>query len=155
MKIRLLAGAAGLVLAGALPAAAQSANSGLLGSAAGLRPALASAGITVNIQDSENLLGALSGGVRHGATMQGVTTGTLEVDTGKAFGLAGGTIHVSGLQIHGRSLSPFYLDDLQAANGNEGDDATRLWELWYDQSFAGGDIKIGQQSIDNEFISSQ
>jgi porin len=155
MKIRLLAGAAGLVLAGALPAAAQSANSGLLGSAAGLRPALASAGITVNIQDSENLLGALSGGVRHGATMQGVTTGTLEVDTGKAFGLAGGTIHVSGLQIHGRSLSPFYLDDLQAANGNEGDDATRLWELWYDQSFAGGDLKIGQQSIDNEFISSQ
>jgi porin len=46
---------------------------------------------------------------------------------------------------------------LQAANGNEGDDATRLWELWVDQAFdfGRGDVKIGQQSIDNEFMVSE
>jgi len=103
------------------------------------------------------LLGNLAGGVKQGATMQGVTTGTLEIDTGKAFGLQGGTFHVSGLQIHGQSLSGPYLDNLQAANGNEAEDTTRLWELWYDQAFLGGkfDIKVGQQSIDNEFMVSQ
>ena len=103
------------------------------------------------------MLGNLAGGVKQGATMQGVTTGTLEIDTGKAFGLQGGTFHVSGLQIHGQSLSGPYLDNLQAANGNEAEDTTRLWELWYDQAFLGGkfDIKVGQQSIDNEFMVSQ
>ena len=89
--------------------------------------------------------------------MQGVTTATLDVDTGKAFGWQGGTFRASALQIHGQSLSPSYLDNLQAANGNEAEDTTRLWELWYDQSFdySRADVKIGEQSIDNEFLVSQ
>ena len=132
-------------------------RSNLLGDMGGLRTALGKYGVTLSITDSENLLGNLAGGVKQGATMQGVTTGTLEIDTGKAFGLRGGTFHVSGLQIHGQPLSGPYLDNLQGANGNEAEDTTRLWELWYDQAFLGGkfDIKIGQQSIDNEFIVSQ
>jgi porin len=68
----------------------------------------------------------------------------------------GGTLHISALQLHGRPLSPPYLANLNAANGNEGENATRLWELWYDQQFLNDkfDIKIGQQSIDNEFMGS-
>ncbi len=140
---------------GAAPALAQ--TTGLLGDPDGARTALGAKGVTLSVTDSENLLGDVSGGVKRGATLQGVTTASVQVDTGKAFHLQGGTFNVSALQIHGRSLSPYYLDDLQAANGNEADDATRLWELWYDQSFDNSmaDIKIGQQSIDNEFLSSQ
>jgi porin len=44
---------------------------------------------------------------------------------------------------------------LQTASGIEADRATRLWELWYDQKFLDEDrldIKIGQQSLDQEFI---
>lgn len=150
---------------GAFPAFAQTASSStttnniwnranLLGSMGGLRTVLGNYGITLGITDSENLLGNTLGGVKQGATMQGVTTGVLDVDTGKAFGLPGGTFHISALQIHGQSLSAPYLDDLQTANGNEAEDTTRLWELWYDQAFLGGkfDIKLGQQSIDNEFM---
>jgi porin len=131
------------------PAAAQTASNGLLGDAGGVRTALGKYGVTLNVTDSENLLGNLSGGVK--------TTFVMEVDTGKAFGLAGGTLHISALDLHGRPISGPYLDDLQAANGNEGEDGARLWELWYDQSSAGGkvDFKIGQQSIDNEFMVSQ
>ena len=148
---------------GTKPALAQSAadtiwqRPELLGDIGGLRTLLGEHGVTLDLNDSENLLGNVSGGVKRGATLQGVTTGTLEVDTGKAFGLQGGTFHISGLQIHGQSLSEPYLDNLQAANGNEAEDGTRLWEMWYDQSFDHGraDIKIGQQSIDNEFIVSQ
>jgi porin len=146
--------AAALTLCAA-PAFAQS--TGLLGDIGGLRTQLGNIGVTLGINESENLLGNVSGGVKQGATLQGVTTATIDVDTGKAFGLEGGTFHVSALQLHGRSLSGPYLDSLQAANGNEGEDGTRLWELWYDQSFdhTRADVKIGQQSIDNEFMVSQ
>jgi porin len=144
-----------IVILGTVPAWAQS--TGLLGDPDGVRTALGAKGFTLTVNDSENLLGDVAGGVKQGATLQGVTTASLQIDTAKAFNLQGGTFNVSALQIHGRSLSPYYLDDLQAANGNEAEDATRLWELWYDQSFdnALADVKIGQQSIDNEFLTSQ
>jgi porin len=162
-RLSALSLAAGLGVLGAAPAWAQSDNGGiwqrsqLLGDIGGLRPALGDHGITLGITDSENLLGNVSGGVKNGATMQGVTTAALDVDTGKAFGLPGGAFHITALQLHGRDLSGPYLDNLQTANGNEGENGTRLWELWYDQSFAKGlfDIKLGQQSIDNEFMGSQ
>ena len=112
--------------------------------------------MTLGIQDAENFLGNVSGGVQQGATLQGLTTATLQIST-EHWGLPGGRFNVSALQIHGQSLSPFYLDDLQTANGDEAADATRLWELWYDQAFDRDafDIKIGQQSIDQEFITSK
>ena len=143
-----------VMLAG--PAFAQDANTGLLGDMGGLRTDLGKYGISFNASDSENLLGNFAGGVKNGATLQGVLTLGLDVDTGKAFGLQGGTLHVTALQLHGRPLTPSYLDNLNAANGNEGENATRLWELWYDQQFLNNkfDVKIGQQSIDNEFIGS-
>ncbi|HVE20954.1 MAG TPA: carbohydrate porin [Acidocella sp.] len=151
---------------GGLPATAQTApqsssaptnlwtRSNLLGDVGGLRTILGNYGITLGLTDSENLLGNLTGGVKQGSTMQGVTTATLDVDLGKAVGLQGGAFHASALQIHGQPLSPAYLDDLQTANGNEAENTTRLWELWYDQQFFKNsfDVKIGQQSIDNEFL---
>jgi porin len=148
---------------GLAPAMAQSDSgsiwqrSNLLGTIGGLRTVLGDYGITLDINDSENLLGNTLGGVKEGATMQGVTTATLQVNTAEAFGLQGGTFNVSMLQIHGQPLTGPYLDSLQAANGNEAEDGTRLWEIWYDQAFdyTRADIKIGQQSIDNEFMVSQ
>lgn len=141
------------------PAAAQSLwqQPTLLGDMGGLRTVLGNYGMTLSLSDSENLLGNYTGGTKKGTTMQGVTTGVLELDTAKAFGWQGGTFHVSGLQIHGRALTPSYLDNLQAANGNEAENTTRLWELWYDQAFDYNlaDLKIGQQSIDNEFMISK
>jgi porin len=140
------------------PARAQTdGNLWTLGNMGGLRTVMGQYGVSLSVDDTESLLANVSGGVQQGATMQGVTTATLQVDTAKAFGLQGGTFNVSALQIHGRSLSPFYLDNLQTANGTEAEDATRLWELWYDQAFDQShvDIKLGQQSIDQEFIVSK
>ena len=62
--------------------------------------------------------------------MQGVTTGTLEMDTGKAFGLARRHVPYQRAANPWPAVTSPYLDNLQAANGNEGEDATRLWELW-------------------------
>ncbi len=65
---------------------------------------------------------------------------------------------MSALQIHGNNLSADSLYSLQTASGIESNRATRLWELWYDQKFGETDrfdIKIGQQSLDQEFMVSQ
>ncbi len=45
---------------------------------------------------------------------------------------------------------------LQTASGIEADPASRLWELWYQQKFRDAlDVKIGQQSLDQEFMVNQ
>ncbi len=131
-------------------------RSSLLGNPLGLRTALGRAGITLGLQETSEVLGNLTGGLRRGADYEGLTELSLGLDTRQAFGWSGGIFNVSALQIHGRNLSVDNLDTLQTASGIEANRATRLWELWYQQSFFGGrvDVKLGQQSIDNEFITS-
>ena len=84
----------------------------------------------------------------------GATLLSVGVDTEQAFGVQGGTFNISGVQLHGGNLSATKLLNLQTVSGITGDPATRLWELWYQQAFLDGnvDVKIGQQSIDQEFI---
>jgi porin len=130
-------------------------RSNLLGDMGGLRPWLGNYGVTFNLQETSEYMGNLSGGTNRGGAYQGLTEFGLVVDTQKAFGLPGGTFNVSGLQIHGTSLTARNLQTLQTASGIEADAATRLWELWYQQSLGNVDVKIGQQSLDQEFMVSQ
>ena len=132
-------------------------RSNLLGDVGGLRTVLGNHGITFGLTETSEVLGNVSGGVRLGFEYEGLTTATLGLDTAKAFGWDGGSFDVSALQIHGRNLSADNLDDLQTASGIEANRAARLWELWYRQQFLDGqaDAKIGQQSIDQEFMTSQ
>jgi porin len=128
----------------------------LLGNLFGLRSAAADYGVTVGLSETSEVLGNVTGGVHQGAGYDGLTLMSVGLDTGKAFGLAGGMLDVSALQIHGRNLSSDNLLDLQTASGIESERSTRLWELWYQQILPGGtaDIKIGQQSLDTEFLGS-
>lgn len=132
-------------------------RSTLFGDIGGLRSALGRHGITLDMQETSEVLGNVRGGIARGATYDGLTQLTLGLDTQKAFGWEGGTFNASALQIHGRNLSQYYLGSLQTASGIEADDTTRLWELWYQQAWFNDrfDIKIGQQSIDQEFMVSQ
>ncbi|WP_179404281.1 carbohydrate porin [Burkholderia guangdongensis] len=129
----------------------------LLGDMGGLRPWLGQYGATLSITETSEYLANLRGGLKTGGTYDGLTTATLTVDTSKALGVPGGTFNVSGLNIHGRNLSQTNLGTLNTASGIEAQDTTRLWELWYQQSFLDKrvDVKIGQQSLDQEFIVSQ
>jgi porin len=128
-----------------------------LGDIGGLRPRLGSVGITLGLAETSEVLGNVTGGIRRGAAYDGLTQMTLGLDTSKASGWDGGTFNISALQIHGRNLSTDNLATLQTASGIEANRATRLWEAWYQQAFAGGayDVKVGQQSIDQEFLISQ
>jgi porin len=133
-------------------------NQYMLGDMWGLRPFLSKYGVSFTLQETSEILGNVSGGTRKGFEYDGLTTATLQMDTERALGWHGGTFNISGLQIHGRNLSADNLGSLQTASGIESDRATRLWELWYQQKFLDEDrmdVKIGQQSLDQEFMVSQ
>jgi porin len=129
----------------------------LLGDMGGLRPWLGKYGVTFQLTETSEYLANLRGGLHTGGTYDGLTTATLQVDTSKALGIPGGLFNISALQIHGSNLSAENLGTLNTASGIEAQDATRLWEMWYQQSFLDKrvDVKIGQQSLDQEFITSQ
>jgi porin len=121
----------------------------------GLRSTLAKYGITFALQETSEYLANVTGGIHRGGDYDGLLTMGLQVDTQRAFGWYGGTFNVSALQYHGRSLSADNLGTLQTASGIEADRATRLWELWYQQKFLDEDrldVKVGQQSLDQEFM---
>jgi len=132
-------------------------RSNLLGDIDGLRPWLVRHGIASCLQETGEVLGNATGGTRQGAAYDGLTAMSIQLDTKTAVGLEGGTFNVSALQIYGRNLSVKNLASLQIASSIEADRATRLWELWYQQAFPDQpwDVRIGQQSLDQEFIVSQ
>ncbi len=129
-------------------------QSTLLGSLGGLRPWLKSHGVTFGLTETDELWDNTTGGIRRGPVYDGLAEASLMVDTAKAFGWQGGTFNASVLQLHGHSITNDHLLALHTATNSEGMPATRLWELWYDQDLPGTnlDIKIGQQSVDQEFI---
>jgi porin len=129
----------------------------LFGDMGGLRPWLGRYGITLGLQETSEYLNNLSGGTQRGGAYDGLTQLVLGVDLEKAVGLTGGSFNVSALQIHGTNLTTRNLQVLETASGIEADATTRLWELWYQQTLLGGkmDVKIGQQSLDQEFMVSQ
>ena len=130
----------------------------LLGDMWGIRPFLSQHGMSLALEETSEVLGNVTGGRRQGFEYDGLTQALLQLDTNRAFGWYGGTFNASALQYHGRSLSADNLDNLQTASGIEADRATRLWELWFDQKFLEEDrldVRIGQQSLDQEFIVSQ
>jgi len=128
----------------------------LLGDIGGLRSMLGRAGVTMTLTDQNEVFGNTTGGLKQGATYDGLTTLTLQLDTQKAFGWEGGTFNISGLQIRGRNFSQYYLGNLQTASGIAASPTTRLWEIWVQQALLDGkfDVKLGQQSLDQEFMTS-
>ena len=129
----------------------------LLGDMGGLRTALGKYGLTLTLLDLNEGFGNPTGGIKQGANYNGLTVMSLALDTQKGFGWEGGTANISAFQIRGRDLSTTNLLDLQTYSGVAALPSTRLWEAWYQQTFLNGkmDVKVGQQSIDTEFIVSQ
>ena len=129
----------------------------LLGDMAGIRPVLDKYGISFGLTETSEILGNPNGGVKRGAIVEGLTQMSLGADLSKIIGLEGGTFNISAFQIHGRGLSAADLQNLNIVSSIEAEPSTRLNELWFQQAFLGGkfDLKIGQQSADLEFITSE
>jgi porin len=133
-------------------------NGQFFGDLWGLRPLLSQIGVTLAIQETSEGLGDATGGSRRSFAYEGLTQAVAQLDTQRAFGHYGGLFNVSVLDVHGRNLSAERLGTLQTASGIEADRGLRLWEAWYDQKFLEEDrldLRIGQQSLDQEFMVSQ
>ncbi|WP_299710330.1 carbohydrate porin [Tardiphaga sp.] len=102
-------------------------------------------------------LGNASGGIRRGAIYTGRLDLGTDVDLERLMGWSGATFHANIYQIHGDGLSRDYIGNLMLVSGIEALPATRLYEMWIEQSLWGGRlmIKVGQQPSDIEFIDSK
>lgn len=121
------------------------------------RQILADWGIAFSATYIGETLGNASGGVRRGAIYAGRLDIGTDVDLDRLVGWSGATFHANIYQIHGGGLSRDYVGNLMLVSGIEALPATRLYEMWIEQSLLGGRllIKVGQQPSDVEFIDSK
>lgn len=129
----------------------------LLGDFAGLRSGLAGHGISFGLLETGEILGNPTGGIRQGTIYEGLTEASMGLDLGKLIGLENGVINVSAFQIHGRGLSTDNIGNINNVSSIEATRGTKLFELFYQQGFAGGkvDVRVGQLAADQEFLNSQ
>ncbi|NHN89323.1 carbohydrate porin [Acetobacter conturbans] len=127
----------------------------LLGDPAGVRSRLRAHGIRIHLQDVEELWGVASGGLSRGATYNGATIVTLNLDTAPLFGWHDGLFNVSALELRGRSVTTERVGAINTLSGYDaGGRGTRLFELWYGQGFWNNrlDIRLGAIDPDTEFL---
>lgn len=128
----------------------------LTGDWGGLRDRLDDAGIKLGGNEISDGLMNFSGGLRTGATYQGQTELDLDLDLDKLFSWTGAAVHVSALQVHGRSLSINKTGALLTNSSIDSDRGTRLLDLYLDQPLGEwASLRIGQSGADEEFMISK
>lgn len=151
------AGLAGCILLSSVFASGARADDWRDGGLKRLNDRLAEWGIVLNATYIGETLGNASGGVRRGAVYEGRLDVGTDIDLDKAVGWSGAVLHANFFQIHGDGLSRDHIGNLMLVSGIEALPATRLYELWIEQSLWGGRllVKLGQQPSDIEFIDSR
>ncbi|CAN5398667.1 carbohydrate porin [soil metagenome] len=121
------------------------------------RDILADWGVQFNATYIAEVFGNVSGGMRRGSIYTGRLDLGMDADLEKIVGWSGAKFHANMYQIHGQGLSRDYVGNLMLVSGVEALPATRLYELWIEQSLYDGKllVKVGQQASDVEFIDSK
>jgi porin len=111
-------------------------------------------GYNLQLNYTGEVLGNPTGGVKRGATNEGLFNMSVDGDLDTIAGLNGATFHINAFVIHGRGLTTFNIFDIAPLSGIEARPATRLFEAWVEQQFSQGlaAIRIGQLSADTEFF---
>ncbi len=150
-------GLASLVLSLFLTHPARAADLVPVGTSRDAQSVLADWGVTITRTYIGEVLANPSGGIRRGAIYTGRLDLGADVELERLVGWTGATFHANIFQIHGNGLSRDYIGNLMLVSGIEALPATRLYEMWIEQSLLGGKllIKVGQQPSDIEFIDSK
>jgi porin len=156
-RLLMIACALAPMLAWAQAAGGDNYDSNLLGDMAGLRPFLATNGLTFSLNNTAELLGNPTGGLRQELVFEGGALGTLVLDGDKAGLWPGLTVQVTAWGIYGRGLSANALNNIDTASNVEANRSLRLYDLWAQQAFAGGkvSVRVGQMGADEEFAVDQ
>jgi porin len=113
-------------------------------------------GITFAAEYTGEVFGNLTGGIKTGATYEGLLKVSLQLDLGRIACWNGATIYGSMFYPHGEGLTDRFTGDFNRLSNIDAYDSVRLFELWFQQKI-GGDlfsIRIGQMSADVEFYQS-
>ena len=126
----------------------------LLGDWNGLRSALAPFGISYGLQDQTELWGNLAGGLKQGASADGLLTASLCVDLDQAMQWKGATIYASGFQIYGPQPTKVVVGALQDVSNIEAAYSTKLYDLWFEQLLFDGKLalRFGQEGSNDEMM---
>jgi porin len=97
-----------------------------------------------------------SGGIKTGSIYQQMMDVTFSIDTARALGWTGGNFVVEGFWASKKTLNDQYQGALQPTSGVDtetGRNLYRLYQVYYDQNFAGSgtDIRFGIQDLSQEF----
>jgi len=146
------------VVAARVPAGETGAESDhLTGNWGGLRDRLVERGVHFSAGYAGEWLANISGGLRRGSVYEGLFELGLDLDTEKLGLWPGGTLHVSGLNPHGTSLSGRYVGDLLTVSNIDAYDSFRLYDFWYDQTLFEGrfSLRFGELLADEEFAGTE
>ena len=123
----------------------------------GLRPWLASMGITYQLHQISEGWRNSQGGEKLGNTYVGRTELAIEADLEKLIGWKDGSTYVNGYWNQGHGLSGYYIGNILAVSNIEALPTVRLFEAWFEQKFFNDNtsIRIGQLAADSEFIISE
>ncbi len=154
--LTLLAGTATSALAqqAEAPDASQWNQDYLTGAWGGLRPDLASQGVSFEAAYAVDAFANVRGGARRGGGYLHNADLTLAVDAGELMGWRGASFFGYVLGNYGDALSE-YVGDLQGVSNIEAPAAWQLYEAWLQQAIAGeaASVKIGLYDVNSEFAS--
>ena len=94
------------------------------------------------------------GGTDEGGEYQGVLELYVNADMGRLGLWDGLCFHANGYQIHGNSITGANIGGLMPVTSFEAEDATRLFELWFEQHMFNDTVSVrfGQLAADEEFF---
>jgi len=97
------------------------------------------------------------GGFDQGVEYDGVLELYVKADMHKLGFWKGLCFHADGYQIHGNSITAANIGSLMPVSNLEATDATRLFELWFEQKMFNEkvSVKVGQLAADAEFVISE
>jgi porin len=127
---------------------------GLLGDPFAIRSSLYAAGIKVTLEEQSELWGNVMGGLRRGATVDGLTTASVTFDMEKIIGWKGGQIYADAFQIHGTGPSAQLAGNQQSMSNIEAFDGVKLYHLYLEQSAFNDslNVRIGQEGANDEMM---
>jgi porin len=120
----------------------------------GTRKSLAESGIGIGGFYAAETFGNPSGGIKPGATYDGVLELHLDGDMKKMGLWKGLCFYANGYQIHGHSIAAENIGSLATVSNLEATPATRLYELWLEQSMFNERVwvRFGQLAADGDFF---
>jgi porin len=124
----------------------------------GVRKQLADRGVVFGLEYTNDVLSNVRGGLKTGTIDQGKLQGILTVDMDKLAGWSGLSLFANFFQIHNSGrIRRDLVGGLNTIAAIEAVPATRLSELWAEQSLFGGSasVRFGQLAADSEFFFSE